>query len=185
MKYKIVVSGAAHITHCCKSIVKISKEVGREIARQGCVLITGATTGVPHLAALGFKEIGGISIGFSPAISMAAHVKTYKLPVSAFDAIVYTGADYTGRDVIMTKAADGVIIVCGRMGTLHEFVTAFETQKLIGVLEGTGGTADKIRYITKGPYRGMKRVFYDTDPKRLIRRLIRQIRKENSKVAKK
>jgi len=184
MQYKIVVSGAAQISHCCKDIKNIAKEVGREIARQGCVLVTGATTGVPHLAALGFKEINGISIGFSPATSRAAHLKTYKLPTDAFDVIVYTGADYTGRDVIMTKAADGVVIICGRMGTLHEFVTAFETQKIIGILEGTGGTADKIRYITKGPYRGMKRVIYDTDPKRLVRRLIKQIKKERSKVGK-
>ena len=182
MQYKIVVSGAAQINHCCKGIKNIAKEVGRETARQGCVLVTGATTGVPHLAALGFKEIGGISIGFSPATSRAAHLKTYKLPIDAFDVIVYTGADYTGRDVIMTKCADGVIIVCGRIGTLHEFATAFETQKLIGILEGTGGTADKIRYITKGPYRGMKRVIYDTDPKRLVRRLVKQIKKEKSKV---
>lgn len=182
MQYKIVVSGAAQINHCCKDIKNIAKEVGREIARQGCVLVTGATTGVPHLAALGFKEIDGISIGFSPAASRAAHLKKYKLPIDAFDVIVYTGADYTGRDVIMTKSADGVIIVCGRMGTLHEFATAFETQKIIGILEGTGGTADKIRYITKGPYRGMKRVIYDTDPKRLVRRLIKQIKKERSKV---
>lgn len=184
MQYKIVVSGAAQTNHCCKDIKNISKEVGREIARQGCVLVTGATTGVPHLAALGFKEIDGISIGFSPAVSRAAHLKTYKLPTDAFDVIVYTGADYTGRDVIMTKSADGVIIVCGRMGTLHEFVTAFETQKIIGILEGTGGTADKIRYITKGPYRGMKRVIYDTDPKRLVRRLVKQIKKSRSKVGK-
>lgn len=185
MQYKIVVSGAARIGHCCKGIKEIAKEVGREIARQGCVLVTGATTGVPHLSALGFKEVGGISIGFSPAISRAAHVKTYKLPTDAFDVIVYTGADYTGRDVIMTKAADGVIIICGRMGTLHEFVTAFETQKLIGILEGTGGTADKIRFITKGPYRGMKRVIYGTDPKKLVERLIKKIKKERTKVGKK
>ncbi|XOA42666.1 MAG: hypothetical protein ACKKMV_00795 [Candidatus Nealsonbacteria bacterium] len=182
MRYKIVVSGAAQIKHCCKDIENIAKEVGREIARQGCVLVTGATTGIPYLAALGFKEIDGISIGFSPATSEAAHLKTYRLPIDAFDVIVYTGADYTGRDVIMTKAADGVIVICGRMGTLHEFVTAFETQKPIGVLEGTGGTADKIRYITKGPFRGVRRIIYDREPKKLVRRLIKQIKKEKLKV---
>lgn len=182
MRYKIVVSGAAQIEHCCKDIENIAKEVGREIARQGCVLVTGATTGIPYLAALGFKEIDGISIGFSPATSEAAHLKTYRLPIDAFDVIVYTGADYTGRDVIMTKSADGVIVICGRMGTLHEFVTAFETQKPIAVLEGTGGTADKIRYITKGPFRGVRRIIYDREPKKLVRRLIKQIKKEKLKV---
>jgi uncharacterized protein (TIGR00725 family) len=180
MRYKIGVSGAAQIGHCCKGIKEISKEIGREIARRKCVLVTGATTGVPYIAALGYKEIDGISVGFSPAVSKAAHVKTYKLPVDAFDVIVYTGADYAGRDIIMTKAVDGIIIICGRMGTLHEFATAFETKKPVGVLEGTGGTADKIRYLTKGPYRGMKRIIYDRDPKRLVNKLIKLIEKEKS-----
>ncbi len=185
MKFKIAVSGAAQINHCCKEIVEISKEVGREIARQNCILITGATTGVPYFAALGCKEAGGFSVGFSPATSEAAHLKTYKLPVDAFDVMIYTGADYVGRNVIMTKSADGVIIICGRMGTLHEFATAFEIQKPIGVLEGSGGTADKIRQIATGPYRGVKKIIYEKDSKRLVEKLIRQIAKEkklNSKI---
>ena len=175
---KIIVSGAAETSHCCENIVEIAKEVGREIARRDCVLITGATTGVPYYAALGCKEEGGVSIGFSPAISEREHIKVYKLPIDAFDVIVYTGADYVGRDVMMTKSGDGVVIICGRMGTLHEFATAFEIQRPIGVLEGTGGTADKIRNIATGPYRGVKKIIYDTDPKKLIDRIIKEIKKE-------
>jgi len=178
MKYKIAVSGAAQISHCCKDIEKLSKEVGREIARQKCILITGATTGVPYFAALGFKEVGGLSIGFSPASSEKAHLKTYKLPVDAFDVIVYTGFDYTGRNLIMTNAADGVIIICGRIGTLNEFTTAFEDQKPVGVLEGSGGTADKIRIIATGPFRGVKKVIYEKNPKKLVKELIELIKKE-------
>jgi uncharacterized protein (TIGR00725 family) len=184
MAYKIAVSGAAQVKHCCEDIEKISKEMGREIARQKCILVTGATTGVPYFAALGFKKMNGFSVGFSPATSEAAHLKTYKLPTDAFDVIVYTGADYTGRNVLMTKAVDGVIVVCGRMGTLHEFATAFEIGKPIGVLEGTGGTADKIRQIATGPYRGVKKVVYDKDPKKLVSKLIKLIKKEKSKVGK-
>jgi uncharacterized protein (TIGR00725 family) len=184
MAYKIVVSGAAKTNHCCKGIEEICKEVGREIARHKCVLVTGGTTGVPYFAALGFKEVGGISVGFSPAISEAAHVKSYKLPTKPFDVMIYTGADYTGRNLIMTKAADGVIVICGRMGTLHEFVTAFEIQKPVGILEGTGGTADKIRQIIKGPFRGYRRVFYEKEPKLLVKNLIKGIREQKSKVGK-
>jgi len=177
-KYEIVVSGAAEIDHCCKNIKKLAKEIGREIARQKCNLVTGATTGVPYFVALGCKEAGGFNIGFSPATSEKAHLKTYKLPLDPFDVMIYTGADYAGRNIIMTKSADGVIIICGRIGTLHEFATAFEIQKPIGVLEGTGGTADKIRGIAVGPYRGVKKVIYEKDPKELVRKLIRQIKKE-------
>jgi uncharacterized protein (TIGR00725 family) len=181
LKFKIAVSGAAEVSHCCKNIVEISKEIGREIARQGCVLITGATTGVPYFAALGCKEVEGFSVGFSPASSEAAHLKTYRLPTDAFDVMIYTGADYVGRNMIMTKSADGVIIICGRMGTLHEFTTAFEIQKPIGVLEGTGGTADKIRKIATGPYRGVKKIVYEKDPKKLVQKLIEMIKKEKEK----
>lgn len=184
MQYKIAVSGAARINHCCKGIKEISKEVGREITRQKCVLVTGATTGVPYFAALGCKETAGFSVGFSPATSEAAHLKTYRLPLDPFDIMIYTGADYVGRNIIMTKSADGVIIICGRMGTLHEFTTAFEIQKPIAVLEGTGGTADKIRQIAKGPFRGTRMIIYEKDPKKLVKKLIKLIKKEKSKVEK-
>lgn len=181
MNYKIAVSGAARIKHCCKNIKDISREVGREIARQKCILVTGATTGVPYFASQGYKEVGGFSVGFSPAPSRSAHVKKYKLPVDTFDLIIYTGADYTGRDVLMTKAIDGIIIVCGRMGTLHEFATAFETKRMIGILEKTGGTADKIRHIVSGPVRGAKKIIYDTSPKKLVSKLINLIKEERQR----
>ncbi len=184
MQYKIVISGAAQTGHCCKGIKALSKEVGREVARQKCILVTGATTGIPYFAAQGCKEESGFNVGFSPAISEAAHLKTYRLPVSPFDVMIYTGADYVGRNVIMTKSADGIIIICGRMGTLHEFVTAFEIQKPIAVLEDTGGTADKIRHIATGPYRGIKKIIYDKNPKQLVKKLINLIKKEKNRTPK-
>lgn len=187
-KFEIVVSGAAEFNHCCSGIEEIAKEVGREIARQKCNLVTGATTGVPYFSALGCHGAGGFSIGFSPAATEASHVKTYKLPLEPFDVMIYTGADYAGRNIIMTKSADGVIIICGRMGTLHEFATAVETQKPIAVLEGTGGTADKIRQIATGPHRGPKRIIYERDPKKLVNGLIKMIelsKKNNSNFLKK
>lgn len=184
MSYKIVVSGAAVLTPCCQNIIELAKEVGREIAKQKCILVTGATTGVPYYVALGFKEIGGFSIGFSPAASEKSHLKTYKLPLDPFDLIIYTGADYVGRDVIMTKSADGVIIVCGRMGTLHEFATAFEIQKPIGILEGSGGMADKIRTIATGPTRELKKIIFESEPKKLVKKLISLIKKEKGRKTK-
>lgn len=183
-KYKIAVSGAAQLTVCSESAVRLAKEVGKEIVRQGCILITGATTGIPYYSAQGCKEAKGISIGFSPAVTEIAHVKTYKLPIDAFDLIVYTGFDYAGRNLLMTRAADGIIVICGRMGTLNEFTIAFEDQKPIGVLEGSGGTADKIRDLTSGPFRGKKKIVYSADPKELVRQLIilmKKDRKENIK----
>ncbi len=175
-KYKIAVSGAAQVSHCCKNIEKLSEEVGRQIFWQNCFLLTGATTGVPYFAARGYKEVGGFSIGFSPAASEVAHKKVYKLPLDQFDVVVYTGFDYSGRNLLLTRAADGVIVICGRMGTLNEFTIAYEDKKPIGILEGSGGTADFIPNILRRPHRKRGPIVYDSDPKRLVQKLIAAIK---------
>ncbi len=178
LKYKICVSGAAHTEHCAEDAFEKAKELGREIVRQNGVCVTGATIGVPYWAAIGAKEEGVISIGFSPAATEIAHVKTYKLPVDYFDVIVYTGFEYAGRNLLLTRASDGVIIVCGRLGTLNEFTIAFEDNKPIGVLTGTGGMADMLKDIVDKGQRGPGKVIFDPDPRVLVEKLIKMIRKE-------
>ncbi len=172
MKYKIAVSGAAETKICCENAEKLAREVGKEIAKNNCVIVTGATIGIPYFSADACKKAKGISIGFSPAASKKAHVKVYHLPVDAFDIIVYTGFDYSGRNLIMTRASDAVIVICGRMGTLNEFTIAYEDHKPIGVLEGTGGTADMIRELIKFPRKRKTKVVFDKDPKKLVKKLL-------------
>lgn len=182
MQYKICVSGAADTAYCKKCSLELSKEVGKEIVRQGGVLVTGATTGIPYWAAIGAKEAGGVSVGLSPAASEKEHIKKYKLPTDYFDLIIYTGFNYAGRNLLMTRSSDGVIVSCGRMGTLNEFTIAFEDNKPIGVLEGTGGTADMIRDIVKNSHRGSGKIVYSHNPKELVAQLIELIKKEKTSV---
>ncbi len=177
-KYKIVVSGAADVSGCCPKIKELAEEVGKEVIRQGAILLTGATTGAPYFAARGAKKVGGVSIGFSPAKTEKEHIKTYRLPTDAFDLIIYTGFDYVGRNLVLTKAADGVIIICGRTGTLNEFTVAFESRTPIGVLRGSGGTADLIDEVLRRGYRPKTRIVYDREPKKLVQKLIELIKKE-------
>jgi len=176
MKYKFVVSGAAETGHCAADAHKKAQEVGKEIVENNGILITGATTGMPFWAAKGTKKAGGISIGISPAASLASHVKTYHLPTEHFDFIIYTGFNYSGRNLLLTRSADAVIIVCGRMGTLNEFTISFEDNKPIGILTGTGGMADEIEYIVKKAHRGLGRIVYDPDPKKLVEKLVEMIK---------
>ena len=179
MKYKFVVSGAAETGHCAKDAHEKAYQVGKEIVEHNGILITGATIGIPFWSAKGAKENGGISIGISPAASPAAHVKTYHLPIDHFDFIIYTGFNYAGRNLLLTRSADAVIVICGRMGTLNEFTIAFEDNKPIGILTGTGGMADEIPHIVEKAHRGAGRIIYDADPKKLIERLIEVIDKDN------
>jgi hypothetical protein len=76
----------------------------------------------------------------------------------------------------MTRAADAIIVICGRMGTLNEFTIAFEDQKPIGVLIGSGGTADIIKGLIRKPFRGKLRIAYESDPKKLVSEVIKLIK---------
>lgn len=181
MKYKFCVSGAAETGHCPPDALERAESLGRAIAKHGCVLMTGATTGIPYWSAKGAKAEGGTVIGLSPAASKVAHVKTYRLPLDYHDVVVYTGFEYSGRNLLLTRSSDAVIIVCGRIGTLNEFTIAFEDQKPVGVLEGSGGTADFIRELLMKSHRGMGKVIFAKDPETLVTRLLDLIETEEEK----
>jgi uncharacterized protein (TIGR00725 family) len=174
MRYQICVSGAAS-----GESVEASKELafrlGREIAKQGKTLTTGATVGLPHYAALGAVSVRGrkgLSVGFSPAGSFRQHVNTYKLPVKPFDYINFTGMDYVGRDSHLVLSSDAVITVGGRMGSLHELATALEAKKVCGVLLGSSGLADYVPTLLENIWApGMKDIIYDDNPERLVQKV--------------
>ncbi|MFA5173201.1 MAG: hypothetical protein WC435_02275 [Candidatus Paceibacterota bacterium] len=180
-KIKIAVSGAAETTCCATQAFDKSEELGRVLAEKDIITITGATTGAPYWVAKAAKTSGGIVVGMSPASSEAAHLKSYRLPVDYHDFIVYTGFDYAGRNLLLTRSADAVVIICGRIGTLNEFTIAFEDDKPIGVLTGTGGIAEELQDIVKKANRGPGKVIYDSDPKRLVEKLVKMIGEEKTR----
>ena len=180
-QYKLCVSGAA-AGDTVEADAELAYEVGRQIALQGAVLLTGATTGLPFFAAKGNYECGGIAVGFSPAATIKAHVNAYKLPVAYHDVIVYTGFDYSGRNLLLTRAADAVITIGGRMGSLNEFTIAFEDQKTIGVLMGSGGIADEIPHLLHTAKKELSsKLIYSTEPKVLVQKVIAAVHEEYSK----
>jgi uncharacterized protein (TIGR00725 family) len=182
-KMKICVSGAAETEHCgCADIEKIAENLGKEIVEHGAVLVTGATTGFPFWASRGAKEAGGISIGMSPASSEKDHVDRYNLPVDYMDLIIYTGFGYAGRNLLLTRAADAIIVACGRMGTINEFTIAFEDNKPIGILEGPWQTDELIKKMVKESHRGPGKIVYDSDPKKLVEKVIELIKKDKEKI---
>jgi uncharacterized protein (TIGR00725 family) len=184
LRYSICVSGAAAGATVQKSH-EAAKIVGAEIAKSGHILTTGATVGLPYFAALGAKEAGGTSIGFSPASSLREHVRKYRLPYNVFDFINFTGLNYVGRDLYLVQSSDAVITIGGRFGSLHEFTSALEARLPCGVLTGSGGTADAIPELLKmlDPSRG-RLVVFDNDPVRLVKRMIEILDEEYKDVRK-
>lgn len=169
---KICVSGAADTTFSGAGTLDIALELGRQIALQGAVLITGATTGFPFWVAMGAKEAGGISIGFSPAATEKEHVEVYKLPLEYMDLIIYTGFGYPGRDLLLTRSADAVLFGPGRIGTIHEFTVAFEDGKPIGILKGPWDMDEQLEDIITKSHRPNDRILKGEDPKKLVADII-------------
>lgn len=174
-KITICVSGAAETGHCGIDAHRQGVELGREIARHGAILMTGATSGFPAWAAEGVKEIGGQSVGLSPASTLREHIEAYKLPALNLDLIVYTGFGFPGRDLLLVRSAEAIIIGCGRIGTIHEFTIAFEDNKPIGILEGDWQTDEVIHDIINNGNRPNPKIVFDSDPKRLVEKVIEMV----------
>ncbi len=181
MRYQICVSGAA-AGETVRDAHDLAYQVGKEIAKAGKTLLTGATVGLPQAAASGFKSVQGAkgsSIGFSPASSFREHVDTYRLPTLEFDYINFTGMEYVGRDIHLVRSSDAVITVGGRMGSLHELATALEGYKVCGILLGSGGLADYVPTLLKhveAP--GSAEVIFESDPATLVKKVIAALDKK-------
>lgn len=178
MKYQICVSGAASGDTVTASH-QLAYDLGRAIALAGKTLTTGATVGLPWFAAQGMFSVpdrAGDSIGFSPASTFREHVTVYRLPTVEFDYINFTGMAYVGRNIHLVRSSDAIITVGGRMGSLHEFATALESQKVVGVLLGSGGLADYVPTLLENiEAPGVKNIYYDTDPHRLVNKVIKAL----------
>jgi hypothetical protein len=184
LKYKICVSGAADTSHCGESAYGKAETLGREIARQGIVLVDGATTGFPFWAAKGAKLEGGLVIGVSPAETKREHIRDYKLPVDYHDAIMYTGHGYSGRNLLLTRMSDAVIVGCGRMGTLNEFTIAFEDKKPIGILQGEWESDELFDLVIKDTFRFKEmegKIVKNEDPEKLVEELMAVVRREENR----
>ncbi|MDZ7786147.1 MAG: hypothetical protein U5L95_03435 [Candidatus Saccharibacteria bacterium] len=185
--YQICISGAAK----GKSVEEgreLAIKAGKAVAEAGHSLLTGATIGLPNYAAEGYKKAGGkMSVGISPAASKIEHVAKYRLPTEAYDTILFTGLHYIGRDSLLIQSSDAVISVGGRLGTLHEFTIAMETDTPIGFLQGAGGISTQIMDILHAaghhdsPNDSL--VFAETGQE-LVAKLVAILNKSNKKYAK-
>lgn len=170
--YQICVSGAAK----GKSVEEgreLAIAAGAAIAKAGHGLLTGATIGLPNYAAEGYKKAGGkMSLGISPAASKIEHVRKYRLPIVAYDSILYTGLHYVGRDSLLIGSSDAVISIGGRLGTLHEFTIAMEMETPIGFLQGAGGISSGIMDILHAAGEShSENVVFSDDPTDLVEQL--------------
>lgn len=119
---------------CTDEHRKIAYDVGAEIAKAGCILITGGLGGVMKAASHGAHDSKGLSIGIIPQDD-ASFANEF------CDVVIPSGMGLT-RDFLNALSADGVVVVGGGSGTLSELCAAYMHKKPIVAIRNTGGTAD-------------------------------------------
>lgn len=176
--FKIGVMGGALGNHG-EEVLKKAEAVGKAIAEKGCILIYGATIGVPLKAADAAKKQGGFVLGVSPAQNEKEHLERYQLPLDACSAVIYTGFGFSGRNVVLVRSCDATIIIDGRVGTMIEFGASYVEENVIGVLTGTGGIADKAKELEE-MFAGKcnAKIIYDDNPEKLVERVVAELQQQ-------
>ena len=101
------------------------------------------------------------------------------MPVDACNAVIFTGFGLSGRNIVLVRSCDAVIIIDGRVGTLIEFGTAYAEEKVIGILAGTGGVADKAKELEE-MFAGKcnTKIIYESSPEKLVEEVIEELDKQ-------
>lgn len=173
MKIKIGVMGPSAEPDSPR-MAELARGLGEAIAARDLILLTGATTGAVHLIGKTARDAGSLHIGISPAVNEREHVERLNLPIDACDALIYTGFGLKGRNVVLVRSCDIVIIFAGSIGGLNEFTIAYDEGKVVGCLKGSGGAADEVERLVDTFQKPTKsRIVYDDDPHRLIDRCVK------------
>ena len=98
---------------------QLAEEVGRELAKQGVILVCGGLSGVMESACKGAQSEGGVTIGILPGESRQAANPYVQIPI-------VTGIGYA-RNVAVVKSAQAVIAIGGSYGTLSEIGHALQS----------------------------------------------------------
>jgi len=99
-------------SECSPREAKLAEEVGRELARQGVILVCGGLGGIMEAACKGASSEGGVTIGILPGGSRQAANPYVQIPI-------VTGLG-EARNVVVVKSAQAIIAIGGGYGTLSE-----------------------------------------------------------------
>jgi len=119
MKDKLIFIGVIGGGAVSPQVAGIAEEVGREIARQGAVLVCGGLGGVMEATCRGASNEGGLTIGILPGNSRLDANPYVKIPI-------VTGFGYA-RNVAVVKSAQAIIAIDGSYGTLSEIGHALQS----------------------------------------------------------
>jgi uncharacterized protein (TIGR00725 family) len=186
MKYKIGVFGS-NAEELGKKVIKVAEILGRELAKQKVILLTGGSSGLPYIVAREAAKRGAQVWGFPPVTDIQSHKKfSPKDDLKIYKKLIYVPKNFIFspdinvskkfRNVVSTANCDAGIIISGRWGTLNEFTNLYDFGKVIGVLTNTGGVAGEIPLLNKKIYKKSKaKVIFSTSPKQIADLIIKEL----------
>jgi len=98
---------------------KLAEAVGRELAKQGAILICGGLGGTMEAACKGASSEGGVTVGILPGNNRQEANPYVQIPI-------VTGMGYA-RNIAVVKSAQAVIAIGGNYGTLSEISHALQS----------------------------------------------------------
>ena len=107
---------------------ELARQVGRELARAGAVLLCGGLGGVMAAACEGAASAGGTAVGLLPGSDRSAGNPYLSVALA-------TGLGEL-RNGLLVRAADAVIAIGGSWGTLSEIALAVRTGRPVIALNG-------------------------------------------------
>lgn len=134
-------------------IIKISEKIGRDIAKNNCLLICGGKGGVMEAVCRGAKKENGIVVGILPSLEKNEANPYVDIPIT-------TGMSYA-RNALVVSCSDVVIVINGRIGTLSEIGLALSYGKPVVAVKNSGGVADILE--NEMEKIGVKEGVYTTD----------------------
>jgi len=115
---KLIFIGVIGGGEVSSQVAEFAEEVGREIARQGAVLVCGGLGGVMEAACKGASSEGGLTIGILPGDNRLAANPYVKIPI-------VTGIGHA-RNVAVVRSSQAIIAIDGSYGTLSEIGHALQ-----------------------------------------------------------
>ena len=104
----------------------LAREVGREVARAGAVLVTGGLGGVMEAASAGCGQAGGLVVGILPGSEHSAANPHVQIAIPS-------GMGHA-RNIIVAQTAQVLIAIEGGLGTLSEIAIGLKTGRRVFLL---------------------------------------------------
>lgn len=138
---RVAVIGNCSDMKLFKTNQETAAEIGRIVAEAGALLlfsIENDAESLPIIAARTAKEHGGVTVGFT-------HGSETNDQSNASTHTIVTGMQRGGpREFMLISSADIIIAIGGGSGTLMEIAIAYQQDKKIFALKGSGGWAERL-----------------------------------------